>query len=522
MLRDRAVCGIDNVDVQTRLLKKLDLTFDDAVQTALAMKAAKKGRRTPLAPPPFTVTVDVCGKPLRMEVDTGASVFIMAKSRLLQLLPSVPVQPSQVLLQSYSGELKKVQGKADVSVKLHGREADLPIFLTRNGSPTLLGRNWMRELGISISDLDVNIHALSDIKHLVQDYAEVFEEGLGTFKGAKASLHVRSDAPPRFFKPHPLPYALTDGVTQEIHRLRIDSILVSVKTAKWAALIVPVTKRDRRIRICGDFGDTINSVATVEQYPITRIEDLWTVLEGDEKFTKLNLRDAYQQVVLNEASRKYVTISTHMKLFQYTRLPFGVSSAPVIFQREMENLFKGLAHVPVYFDDILVTGENDAEHLLNLRAVLSKLQESALMLKLEKNATSSCHKLTEQVVQTVKNKFKKSGSGNFQRHISRFLFHYRTTPHEVTGRPPCELLTGRMFKTPLDVLRPSLQASVFLNQLKQKLYADRGSGQAPSLQPGDDVYVRNFRRGTPWVPASVVDGTPSSASARFEDGTLRN
>lgn len=218
----------------------------------------------------------------------------------------------------------------------------------------------MRDLGIGVSDVEVNIHALSDVKHLVQDYAEVFEEGLGTFKGAKASLHVPSDAPPRFFKPRPLPYALTDGVTQEIHRLRRDSILVPVKTAKWAAPIVPVTKKDGRIRICGDFGVTINPVATVEQYPIPRIEDLWTVLAGGEKFTKLDLRDAYQQVVLDEASREYVTISTHMGLFQYTRLPFGVSSAPAIFQREMENLFRGLPHVAVYFDDILVTGANNA------------------------------------------------------------------------------------------------------------------------------------------------------------------
>lgn len=174
-------------------------------------------------------------------------------------------------------------------MKFHGKEADLPIFLTGDGSPTLLGRNWMRELGIGVSDVEVNIHALSDIKHLVQDYAEVVEEGLGTFKGAKASLHVPSDAPPRFFKPRPLPYALTDGVTQEIQRLRRDSILVPVKTAKWAAPIVPVTKRDGRIRICGDFGVTINPVATVEQYPIPRIEDLWTVLAGGDKFTKLDL-----------------------------------------------------------------------------------------------------------------------------------------------------------------------------------------------------------------------------------------
>ncbi|XP_075526598.1 uncharacterized protein LOC142558338 [Dermacentor variabilis] len=104
--------------------------------------------------PPFTVTVDVCGKPLCMEVDTGASVSVIAKSRLLQLLPSVNVQPSQMFLRGYSGQLKKVEGKADILVKFHGKEANLPIFLTGDNPPTLLGRNWMRELGIGLSNVE--------------------------------------------------------------------------------------------------------------------------------------------------------------------------------------------------------------------------------------------------------------------------------------------------------------------------------------------------------------------------------
>ncbi|XP_037515556.1 uncharacterized protein K02A2.6-like [Rhipicephalus sanguineus] len=126
----------------------------------------------------------------------------------------------------------------------------------------------------------------------------------------------------------------------------------------------------------------------------------------------------------------------------------------------------------------------------------------------------------EQAVQTVKNKLKKSGSGNFQAQLSRFLFHYRTTPHEVTGRPPCELLTGRAFKTTLDVLRPNLQTSVLVRQLKQKFYADRGSRPAPSLQPGDSVYARNFRQGAPWVGASVVDVSPPSACVILDDRSI--
>lgn len=289
-----------------------------------------------------------------------------------------------VLLRSYSGELTPVQGKIDARVQFQDKEAVLPLFLTGDGSPTLLGRNWIRELGINFSEVEATVHSLSDVKTLVHEFSEVFEESLGTFKGREATIHVPQDAPTKFFKPRPLPFALKDGVTQELQRLQREGVIVPVKTSTWAAPIVPVAKKDGRVRICGDFKGTVNPVATLEKYPIPRIEDLWATLSGGEKFTKLDLRDAYQQVVLEQDSRKYVTISTHMSLFQYTRLPFGVSSAPAIFQREMENLFRGLPHVAVYFDDILVTGTSDSDHLHNLRSVLVRLRDVGLRLRSDK------------------------------------------------------------------------------------------------------------------------------------------
>ncbi|KAL1470102.1 hypothetical protein MTO96_040660 [Rhipicephalus appendiculatus] len=52
------------------------------------------------------------------------------------------------------------------------------------------------------------------------------------------------------------------------------------------------------------------------------------------------------------------------------------------------------------------------------------------------------------------------------------------------------------------------------------MHADRGSRQAPSLQPGDTVYARNFRQGATWVRASVVDVTPPSAHVSLDDGFI--
>ena len=79
-----------------------------------------------------------------------------------------------------------------------------------------------------------------------------------------------------------------------------------------------------------------------------------------------------------------LTINTHRGLFESSRLQFGVHSANGVFQREME---KRLNHIPfpkVRVDDILVSGRDDREHLINLSRVLQTLQEWGLRVKKEK------------------------------------------------------------------------------------------------------------------------------------------
>ena len=93
----------------------------------------------------------------------------------------------------------------------------------------------------------------------------------------------------------------------------------------------------------------------MDKYPIPCIEELFASLAGGEAFTKLDLSYAYLQIPLNVESRGLVAINTHKGLFEYTRLPFGVASAPSIFQCTMENLLQGISGVCVLLDDILIT-----------------------------------------------------------------------------------------------------------------------------------------------------------------------
>ena len=96
------------------------------------------------------------------------------------------------------------------------------------------------------------------------------------------------------------------------------------------------------------------------------------------------MSQAYQQICLDEESQKFVVINTSKGLFRYNRLPFGISSAPGIFQRVIENLLQGIPNVVIYLDDILITGSSEEQHLTNLSEVLKRLQQAGLRLKKEK------------------------------------------------------------------------------------------------------------------------------------------
>lgn len=167
--------------------------------------------------------------------------------------------------------------------------------------------------------------------------------------------------------------------------MKREGIITPVQFADWAAPIVPVVKQyGKSLRICGDFKLTVNQASKLDHYPIPRIDDLFVKLARGQSFTKLDMSQAYQQIRLDEDSRNLMVINTQRGLYCYNHLPFGVSSAPGIFQRVMECLLGSIPGVVVYLDDILITGPFEQEHLDTLEAVLQKLQEAGSKLRKDK------------------------------------------------------------------------------------------------------------------------------------------
>ena len=101
-------------------------------------------------------------------------------------------------------------------------------------------------------------------------------------------------------------------------------------------------KTNDGVRIRGDFKVTVNPNIIIDHYPLPRVEDVFATLSGGQRYSKLDLRQAYLHMVMDPDSKKLLTINTHKELFAFNCLFFGVASAPAMLQRTMEQVLQGI------------------------------------------------------------------------------------------------------------------------------------------------------------------------------------
>ena len=234
-----------------------------------------------------------------------------------------------------------------------------------------------------MSNSDLSQEARKGLHTTLQSYPNVFKSVQGTIKGITAKLEMKNDAQPKFCRARPVPYALQEAIEEEYHPLESGGIMEKVEFSEWATPMVHVPKADGTTRSCGDYAVTVNPQLNVPRYPIPLPEDVFVKSRGGQRFTKLDLKSAYQQLPLDPDSQHFITINTHRGLYRYKRLPFGIASPPAIFQRTMEIILQGLENVACIQDDNLITGKDDC-HIKTLNMVLKRLDDYGLRLQLNK------------------------------------------------------------------------------------------------------------------------------------------
>ena len=222
--------------------------------------------------------------------------------------------------------------------------------------------------------------AAPDLDTIISENSVQFDSKPGCLQTTAAHLNLKESAIPEFHRPPSLPFAIKLAVEAALERMESEGIIEPVPHSNWATPVVPVPKPDGSVRLCGDYRVTLNSQLNVDQHPLPTPKEIFSSLNNCQFFAKLNLAQAYLQVPLAAESQKLTTISTHKGLYQFTRLPYGVTSAPAVFQGVMDKLLAGLEGVSKHLDDILIVAQTRELLLQRPETVLSILRIAGLQL----------------------------------------------------------------------------------------------------------------------------------------------
>lgn len=359
---------------------------------------------------PVFVEVSINNIIINMEIDTGACQTVMHIKDKLEFFEHEPIKKFSTPLTVVTGEPVKILGYIPdiyplyitVQIKRANetnsvRACKLVIIEAKKRFKPLAGRtfldilfpNWEKTFAVNaiqnVNEKQCEKNKENFVKGLQTKFPEVFSKNASNpIKNFKVEVHLLEGAKPIFCKPYTVAYGIRDKVEKELSRLQSLNIIYPVRHSDWATPIIPVPKPNDEIRICADCKITLNKYMEKDHYPLPRLEDLLSGLAGAQYFCVVDLRDAFQQIEISKNSQDLFTSNTHMGLFRYRRLFFGISNAPTFFQSVMDEALKGLPLVVCFIDDVLIGGCTLKECMENVIATFKRFSEYNIRIKMEK------------------------------------------------------------------------------------------------------------------------------------------
>jgi len=158
--------------------------------------------------------------------------------------------------------------------------------------------------------------------------------------------------------------------------------VIEPSNSPWSSPVCMVRKKDGSNRYCVDYR-RLNSVTIKDAFPVPNVKDALDSLRGAKYFATIDLLSGYWQLRMTQRARERSAFCTRRGLYQFIRMPFGLSNAPASFCRRMQIILHDLLYVCCicYLDDIIVFGETPEQLMENLDIVFTRLKEKGLKAK---------------------------------------------------------------------------------------------------------------------------------------------
>jgi len=219
--------------------------------------------------------------------------------------------------------------------------------------------------------------------------------------------------------------------------------IIEESASPWRAQVLVTKNTNHKRRMVIDYSSTINRFTQLDAYPIPNVEEVISEIANYSHFSTIDLKSAYHQVPICAEDRPYTAFEACGRLYQFTRLPFGVTNGVPAFQKFIDRILdvEKLQGVRCYIDDITVGGRSKAEHDENLQRFLEVAKKYNLKLN-EKKCKFACtsikllgHLISNGSIKPDPDRLKPllelpppSDKGSLQRVVGLFAYYSKWVP----------------------------------------------------------------------------------------------
>lgn len=307
--------------------------------------------------------------PIKVKLDTGAQCNVISKELAKKIGVRIKDSRTKRII-TYGGQQINVNGEILAKTKVRGQLFHIKFIVVDQNVSPVLGKNSCEQ-----TDLILRVKEISANQ-------QVFE-GLGCLKNFEYDIDFIENPQFEVHAARRIPHAYRQMVKDELDSMVKHNVIREVTEATPAVSPMVVVKQRGKIRICIDPTD-VNKNVIRRHYPLKTLEEIAARITGSKIFSKLDCKKGFWQIKLSERTQKFLTFATPWGRYSCTKLPFGLCSAPEIFQQIMTKLLTGIEKAEASMDDILIYAADKEELDKTTAEVMKRIKNAGLTLNKEK------------------------------------------------------------------------------------------------------------------------------------------
>ena len=395
----RAGHGVTALEEEEPTVDQVGDETEDPVYAISALQEPDTGAQLPSRV--FKTLTAQSGESLRFLVDSGSECNVVSLGDYERVTGDVSHRylfNCISALRMYDGTLVSTLGKANLRLMnpSTGRQVTLRCRIVDQSVMPIISLLSSVDLGLidvkDVDPLDYVPRVSADVgptgvltrAGVMNDFQQVFDSSKPGRVVTEYSIVTDPQIPPVAEPPRRVRVHVRDRLKSKLDSLLAQGLISPVtEPTPWVSNLVIVDKPNGDLRLCLD-PKSLNKAIQREHYPTPTLDEVTTRLSEAKVFSVVDASQAFWQIGLTDASARLCTFHTPFGRFRWEVLPYGVKSAPEVWQRTMHDLVAGLRGVDVIADDFIIFGKTEQDHDANLRAFLRRAAERNLRLNPDK------------------------------------------------------------------------------------------------------------------------------------------